>query len=101
MTTAFRFTFVRQMLSHRPDAEEPNGRVAALGRAVASSMRFIFPDRRLIQYDCGKLQKLEVLLRRLKPDGHRVLIFTQMSKMLDVLEQFLAYHGLPVSSLSR
>lgn len=24
---------------------------------------------------------------------HRVLIFTQMTRMLDVLEQFLTYHG--------
>eukprot|EP00039_Didymoeca_costata_P027922 m.19479 g.19479 ORF g.19479 m.19479 type:complete len:1962 (-) comp6594_c0_seq1:161-6046(-) len=54
---------------------------------------FMFPDRRLIQYDCGKLQKLEELLRTLKAGDHRTLIFTQMSKMLDILEHFLAYHG--------
>uniref|UniRef100_A0A3B4U1I8 Snf2-related CREBBP activator protein n=1 Tax=Seriola dumerili TaxID=41447 RepID=A0A3B4U1I8_SERDU len=29
----------------------------------------------------------------LKVRGHRVLIFTQMTRMLDVLEQFLNYHG--------
>jgi E1A-binding protein p400 len=37
-----------------------------------------FPDRRLLQYDCGKLVELDVLLRRLKTGGHRVLIFTQV-----------------------
>ncbi|XP_057253357.1 helicase SRCAP-like, partial [Pezoporus wallicus] len=52
-----------------------------------------FPDRRLVQYDCGKLQTLDVLLRRLKAGAHRVLIFTQMTRMLDVLERFLTYHG--------
>ena len=41
----------------------------------------------------GKLQTLHTLLRRLKTGGHRVLIFTQMTRMLDVLEQFLNYHG--------
>lgn len=41
----------------------------------------------------GKLQTLHTLLRRLKIGGHRVLIFTQMTRMLDVLEQFLNYHG--------
>lgn len=56
-------------------------------------MRTQFPDLRLIQYDCGKLQTLAVLLRQLKAEGHRVLIFTQMTRMLDVLEQFLTYHG--------
>ena len=48
-----------------------------------------FPDKRLVQYDCGKLQELAKLLRKLKAGGHKVLIFTQMSKMLDVLEVFL------------
>ena len=41
----------------------------------------------------GKLQTLHTLLRRLKEGQHRVLIFTQMTRMLDVLEQFLGYHG--------
>ncbi|CAI9097423.1 OLC1v1033851C2 [Oldenlandia corymbosa var. corymbosa] len=52
-----------------------------------------FPDRRLIQFDCGKLQELAVLLRRLKLGGHRALIFTQMTKMLDVLEAFINLYG--------
>lgn len=47
----------------------------------------------MIQYDCGKLQTLDRLLRKLKYEGHRVLIFTQMTRMLDVLEAFLNYHG--------
>jgi len=33
------------------------------------------------------------LLRDLKAGSHRVLIFTQMAKMLDVLEAFLNHHG--------
>ncbi|XP_044515602.1 helicase SRCAP [Gracilinanus agilis] len=60
---------------------------------IVCNMRTQFPDLRLIQYDCGKLQTLAVLLRRLKAGAHRVLIFTQMTRMLDVLEQFLTYHG--------
>ncbi|XP_071911485.1 protein PHOTOPERIOD-INDEPENDENT EARLY FLOWERING 1-like isoform X3 [Coffea arabica] len=52
-----------------------------------------FPDRRLIQFDCGKLQELALLLRRLKLEGHRALIFTQMTKMLDVLEAFINLYG--------
>lgn len=41
----------------------------------------------------GKLQTLDGLLRRLKAGGHRVLIFTQMTRVLDVLEAFLSMHG--------
>jgi len=52
-----------------------------------------FPDKRLLQYDCGKLQVLDRLLRKLQAGGHRALIFTQMTKVLDVLERFLNIHG--------
>lgn len=52
-----------------------------------------FPDKRLLQYDCGKLQRLDNLLRTLQAGGHRALIFTQMTKVLDILEQFLNIHG--------
>ncbi|KAG6011919.1 swr1 complex component [Claviceps lovelessii] len=52
-----------------------------------------FPDKRLLQYDCGKLQVLDKLLRKLQSGGHRALIFTQMTKVLDILEQFLNIHG--------
>lgn len=46
--------------------------------------QLFFPDRRLIQFDCGKLQELAVLLRRLKSGGHRVLIFTQARRQWSV-----------------
>ena len=52
-----------------------------------------FPDKRLLQFDCGKLQTLDRLLRKLQAGGHRALIFTQMTKVLDILEQFLNIHG--------
>ncbi|XP_065424632.1 E1A-binding protein p400-like isoform X5 [Chrysemys picta bellii] len=48
-----------------------------------------FPDRRLVQFDSGKLEALAVLLQKLKSKGHRVLILTQMILMLDILELFL------------
>jgi hypothetical protein len=60
---------------------------AALLHTVMIRRTLFFPDRRLVQFDCGKLQELDVLLRRLHRGGHRVLIFTQMTKMLDILEQ--------------
>eukprot|EP01105_Mastigella_eilhardi_P016031 TRINITY_DN367_c0_g1_i1.p1 TRINITY_DN367_c0_g1~~TRINITY_DN367_c0_g1_i1.p1 ORF type:complete len:1920 (+),score=577.29 TRINITY_DN367_c0_g1_i1:54-5762(+) len=54
--------------------------------------RLVFPDRRLLQYDCGKLQALAQLLAQLRREGHRALIFTQMTRMLDVLESFVNMH---------
>ncbi|XP_048086183.1 chromodomain-helicase-DNA-binding protein 4a [Alosa alosa] len=41
----------------------------------------------------GKLFLLQKMLRKLKDGGHRVLIFSQMTKMLDLLEDFLENEG--------
>uniref|UniRef100_A0A803Y7F9 E1A binding protein p400 n=1 Tax=Meleagris gallopavo TaxID=9103 RepID=A0A803Y7F9_MELGA len=53
-----------------------------------------FPDLRLVQYDSGKLEALAVLLQKLKSEGRRVLILSQMILMLDILELFLNFHFL-------
>ncbi|XP_071040279.1 chromodomain-helicase-DNA-binding protein Mi-2 homolog isoform X4 [Parasteatoda tepidariorum] len=42
---------------------------------------------------CGKLLLLSKMLRKLNNEGHRVLIFSQMTKMLDILEDFLEAEG--------
>ncbi|PPQ63756.1 hypothetical protein CVT24_004265 [Panaeolus cyanescens] len=60
---------------------------------AAVKLQIAFPDPSLLQYDCGKLQKLAELLREKKMGGHRVLIFTQMTRILDILEIFLNFHG--------
>lgn len=57
--------------------EEFFQRAIALRTALVRQQLF-FPDRRLLQFDCGKLQELAELLRKLKAGGHRVLIFTQV-----------------------
>lgn len=72
--------------------QEASSMLAPL-RPVVVRRQLFFPDRRLLQFDCGKLQELAVLLRRLKSEGHRALIFTQMTKMLDVLESFINLYG--------
>uniref|UniRef100_H3CBP1 E1A binding protein p400 n=1 Tax=Tetraodon nigroviridis TaxID=99883 RepID=H3CBP1_TETNG len=55
---------------------------------------FHFPDLQQMQMDSGKLEALAILLRKLRSDGRRVLIFTQMVKMLDILEAFLDHRKL-------
>jgi helicase SWR1 len=81
----------------RPGVEMIQSSPAALTRDPFHESRIrqsiAFPDKRLLQYDCGKLQRLAVLLRSLQAGGHRALIFTQMTKVLDILEQFLNIHG--------
>jgi chromodomain-helicase-DNA-binding protein 1 len=41
----------------------------------------------------GKMVLLDKLLARLKEDGHRVLIFSQMVRMLDILTDYMMYRG--------
>ncbi|KAK3394756.1 CHD1-like protein [Podospora didyma] len=41
----------------------------------------------------GKMMLLDQLLAKLKKDGHRVLIFSQMVKMLDILGDYLRIRG--------
>ncbi|GAX14112.1 SWI/SNF-related matrix-associated actin-dependent regulator of chromatin subfamily A member 5 [Fistulifera solaris] len=43
--------------------------------------------------NCGKLSMVDKLLKRLKERGDRVLIFTQMTRVLDILEDFMFMRG--------
>lgn len=73
--------------------QEPVEKLLKPYRKVQARLSSFFPDKKLIQFDAGKLQTLAELLRNLKRGGHRALIFTQMSKMLDILEAFLNLNG--------
>ncbi|CAH1370836.1 unnamed protein product [Tenebrio molitor] len=44
-------------------------------------------DEHLV-YNCGKMVLLDKLLPKLKEQGSRVLIFSQMTRMLDILEDY-------------
>ncbi|KAK6127289.1 hypothetical protein DH2020_038952 [Rehmannia glutinosa] len=41
--------------------------------------------------DSGKLQTLDILLKRLRAGNHRVLLFAQMTRMLNILEDYMNY----------
>lgn len=41
----------------------------------------------------GKVVLLDKLLARLKADGHRVLIFSQMVRLLDILSDYMSARG--------
>jgi SWI/SNF-related matrix-associated actin-dependent regulator of chromatin subfamily A member 5 len=42
---------------------------------------------------CGKLSIVDKLLKKLKERGSRVLIFTQMTRVLDILEDYMVMRG--------
>jgi SWI/SNF-related matrix-associated actin-dependent regulator 1 of chromatin subfamily A len=43
--------------------------------------------------EAGKLRQLDKLLPQLKKDDHRVLIFSQFTMVLDILEEYLSIRG--------
>ncbi|RAL68757.1 hypothetical protein DID88_007451 [Monilinia fructigena] len=43
--------------------------------------------------DSGKLAKLDALLTKLKEGGHRVLLYFQMTRMIDLMEEYLTYRN--------
>eukprot|EP00981_Chlorochromonas_danica_P005429 scaffold1091_cov164-Ochromonas_danica.AAC.52 len=63
---------------------------------------YLFPsmeDRSLdplgdhLYLNCGKMVLLDKLMRKMKERGHRVLIFSQMTRMLDIMEDYLVSRG--------
>ena len=74
----------------------------------ASNHAFMFPNHqerlleglehrdeelRALITNSGKMMVLDKLLTKMKGEGHRVLIFSQMVKMLDILEWYLKRRG--------
>ncbi|XP_028295465.1 chromatin-remodeling ATPase INO80 isoform X2 [Gouania willdenowi] len=49
------------------------------------------PDKETLITESGKLHTLDILLSRLKAQGHRVLIYSQMTRMIDLLEEYMVY----------
>ncbi|XP_028857954.1 chromatin-remodeling ATPase INO80 isoform X2 [Denticeps clupeoides] len=69
--------------------EGPGGLMALWPRHGWSFIRI--PDKETLITDSGKLHTLDLLLSRLKSQGHRVLIYSQMTRMIDLLEEYMVY----------
>lgn len=49
------------------------------------------PEAKRLIYDSAKLARLDALLQELKAGDHRVLIYFQMTRMMDLMEEYLIY----------
>ena len=90
-----------------PEARESEERVEAMQRVLPGvPPQGLMPNSSLDQLphnamqvpqmnklivDSSKLARLDSLLRELKAGGHRVLIYFQMTKMIDLMEEYLIY----------
>ncbi|XP_049618487.1 E1A-binding protein p400 isoform X1 [Syngnathus scovelli] len=84
---------IKQRLFHSHLQESFASHACDIHHLVARH-HFCSPDHQLMQMDSGKLEALAILLQKLRSDNRRVLILTQMMKMLDILEAFLDYRQL-------
>ncbi|KAH7931126.1 hypothetical protein BV22DRAFT_1137807 [Leucogyrophana mollusca] len=55
----------------------------------SSSMQI--PEAKRLIYDSAKLARLDALLQELKAGDHRVLVYFQMTRMMDLMEEYLIY----------
>jgi DNA helicase INO80 len=60
-----------------------------VSQSPLSSLRVPASQRLVI--DSAKLARLDDLLRELKDGGHRVLLYFQMTRMMDLAEEYLIY----------
>jgi DNA helicase INO80 len=64
------------------------------GELTSSAGRYILmPNLAKLISDSGKMMALDNLLVELKAGGHRVLIYNQMTRMIDLMEEYLNYRG--------
>lgn len=49
------------------------------------------PEAKRLIYDSAKLARLDSLLQELKTGDHRVLVYFQMTRMMDLMEEYLIY----------
>lgn len=84
-----------------PTAAPPPRRLSVFPRQVCNHPYLFegaepgppFFDGPHIWENSGKMMMLDKLLQRLKQEGSRVLIFSQMTRMLDILDDFMVYKG--------
>jgi SNF2 family DNA or RNA helicase len=74
------------------DALGNNGLLGRLYDTIGVSYITV-PNLDQLLRDSGKLRALDRLLTELKAGGHRALIYCQMTKMIDILEEYMAFRN--------
>ena len=67
-----------------------NGLMTPLFYQMEGYTQIELPSFQRLISDCAKLKKLDELLKKLIAEDHRVLIFCQMTRMLDILEEYMS-----------
>ena len=76
-----------------PSSFPPYNLLPAPASQHAKYTNISVPSMRRFVTDSGKLARLDALLRQLKNGGHRVLLYFQMTRMIDLMEEYLTYRN--------
>jgi DNA helicase INO80 len=79
------------LLSEMAPGVPPIGLLAAGPKSESPIPSLRVPPIKRLIVDSAKLARLDELLRELKDGGHRVLLYFQMTKMMDLVEEYLIY----------
>lgn len=69
----------------------PNGVLESMRPDEVPRNNMRVPQLHKLILDSGKLAKLDKLLAELKANGHRVLVYFQMTRMIDLMEEYLSF----------
>ncbi|KAF9270344.1 hypothetical protein L218DRAFT_888813 [Marasmius fiardii PR-910] len=69
----------------------PGGLLGASPTDQIPVSKMQIPEAKRLIYDSAKLARLDSLLQELKSGGHRVLVYFQMTRMMDLMEEYLVY----------
>jgi DNA helicase INO80 len=69
----------------------PGGLIASSPKDQLPLTSMRVPDIKRLVVDSAKLARLDSLLKELKAGGHRVLVYFQMTRMMDLVEEYLVY----------
>lgn len=81
---------------------DTSNELSATSHHLASGRRSEFERRRMEQFvipTSGKMVLIDKLLPKLQKENHRVLIFSQMVKMIDIIDEYCEYRGYPCERL--
>ncbi|CAG8482090.1 8992_t:CDS:10 [Paraglomus brasilianum] len=83
-----------RILAERERIGIPKDRLPIFGMLTWKNQSYVhmrIPALKRLIMDSGKLANLDKLLEELKTGGHRCLIYFQMTRMIDIMEEYLAY----------
>ncbi|KAL0868568.1 hypothetical protein ABMA27_008036 [Loxostege sticticalis] len=89
VSRSFAYHVTRHQHAESQEGCDTVDRLVAAARPPSGWASLQVPDKNQLVSDAGKLTVLDSLLKRLKERGHRVLIYSQMTKMIDLLEEYM------------